>query len=196
MDCCSEVSYITEKCLNRLNLPRYNYSTEIGGINQMSSSISKGLVQCQIKPQNQISPLFNFQAVVVDTISARAPSFTYTCGPWEHLKNLKLAVLNYFESKPIDVLLGCEYFVNFLTGDKLEGPEGQPSALETIFGWVIMGKIDENLGSLSQTNCYLTNSSPSIENIIAKFWEVEKTPSLQILSSEDQQAESIFKSAV
>ena len=198
LDSGSQTGFISEYCIRRLNLPRQSYTAEIFGLNQMSTFTSKGLVQCHIKPKGQPDPLLNFEAIVVPQVCSNMPTFTLNSKTWEHLKNLELADPSYFKSKPVDLIVGCELFAQIFKEGRILGKKGQPSALETIFGWVVTGKIDEKLtqSNPKQTSCYLTSPSVPLEVIVPKFWELENIPAKQLLSPEEKLAESIFCESV
>ena len=141
--------------------------------------------------------MLNFEAIVVPQLCCNMPTFTLNSNTWEHLKNLELADPSYFKSKPVDFIVGCELFAQVFKEGRILGKKGQVSALKTIFGWVVTGKIDENLiqsNSINpkQTSCYLNSPSVALEVIVPKFWELENMPPKQILSPEEKLAEFIF----
>jgi hypothetical protein len=187
----SQCNFISEKCLRRLGLPRRSFSTSIKGLNQMSSFSSKGLTHCFLKPTASQNPVFNFDAIVVPQLCSNMPQFDVQNGDWNHIKGLQLADKNYFLSRPIDLLIGAELFTSILLGGKRDGSPGQPSAIETVFGWVLLGK----LGSTHPNNfhTFFVNTDVPLDVSLTKFWEIEQVPTKTYFSLEDAKCEDIFK---
>ncbi len=84
------------------------------------------------------------------------------------MSGLKLADPGFGEPGKIDVLLGAD-----LHGRRTGSP-GTPTAFETIFGWVLSGKIDG-----IQPNTHIATlhvMAESGNDILHKFWELEEHP--------------------
>ena len=62
---------------------------------------------------------------------------------WDHLSNLKLADSDFKAPAHIDLLLGAEVFTSILRDGWQTGPQGTPSAINTCFGRVLFGKIED-----------------------------------------------------
>ena len=58
---------------------------------------------------------------------------------WSHLNQLQLADPTFNTSGPIDAILGVQVFSAALLTRVRKGVEDQPSAIETVFGWVVIG---------------------------------------------------------
>ena len=187
----SQCNFISEKCLRRLGLPRRSFSTSISGLNQMSSFSSKGLTNCFLKPTASQNPTFNFDAIVVPQLCSNMPQFDVQIGDWNHIEGLQLADKNYFLSGPIDLLIGAELFTSLLLGGKRDGGPGQPSAIETVFGWVLLGKLSTSHQNSFQT--FFVNTDVPLDVSLTKFWEIEQVPTKTYCSPEDAKCEEMFK---
>ena len=92
----------------------------------------------------------------------------------------------------IDLLLGVDVFVEVLMHGQRTGPLGTPIAFETLFGWVLAGKIDANI-----PDCNIDSHHVSFitgDDLLNKFWEIEEH--LQndlILSPEERSVVSHFR---
>ncbi|KFD66954.1 hypothetical protein M514_13390, partial [Trichuris suis] len=91
---------------------------------------------------------------------------------WKHLHGLKLADRFPRECSKIDVLIGLDYYYDFVSQEVRHGHAGEPVALRTLFGWIVCGSIDEgnkvrNVRSLHA----LVMEDPN--EILRKFWDLE-----------------------
>ena len=66
---------------------------------------------------------------------------------YKHLIDLPLADCDDGKDKlDVDILIGADCHWNFVTKNMIRGMEG-PVAIETMFGWVISGPMDEDVSS-------------------------------------------------
>ncbi|VEN55472.1 unnamed protein product [Callosobruchus maculatus] len=193
LDSASQANFISESCVRRLNLTRKEYSTPVVGINGMSSNVSSGKVSCVIFPYSKPYPSFNLEAIVIPQICEKVPQIPAVVQKWKYLENLCLAEpLAAHDEMEIDLLLGVEVFGEILRSGYVRGQNGGPHAINTVFGWVLMGK----LGGVS-TNSVLNflTSVGELDCTLKKFWEIESIPKCVALSEEEQQAEEFFTSS-
>lgn len=54
-----------------------------------------------------------------------------------HLEGLELAD-NFDNTESIDVLIGSDYYWDFVSGDSIKGDQG-PTAVNSKFGWLLSG---------------------------------------------------------
>ncbi|XP_030767679.1 uncharacterized protein LOC115891368 [Sitophilus oryzae] len=98
---------------------------------------------------------------------------------------------NFHLSKPVDIHLGADIYGFLITGNKLLSDPDQPVALETIFGWIITGRVKTSSVSLS-VNSYFLTSYASLDQSLQRFWELEDVPQSSTLSSDEKLAEEHF----
>ncbi|CAK1542230.1 unnamed protein product [Leptosia nina] len=67
------------------------------------------------------------------------PSTTIDISSWSHISSLKLADPSCHKPSPIDVLLGAEIFASLLLPGNIVGTRTQPSAINSVFGWLLTG---------------------------------------------------------
>ena len=70
------------------------------------------------------------------------------------LKNLKCAQESNETCVKVDILIGLDYYYNFMTGNIIKGKPNEPIALESTLGWIISGPYS----SINSTNVYNINS--------------------------------------
>ena len=127
-----------------------------------------------------VSPLdcpnkqFYVSAIIVSRVTCPLPVSTVSLNPsWDHLNGLQLADPSFGTPGTIDLLLGVDIFVAALLNGRRHSPPGLPTALETMFGWVLAG----NAASLSSINLVSHHATLlSSDDLIRKFWEVEEAP--------------------
>ena len=61
---------------------------------------------------------------------------------FSHITNLTLADENCLKSSDIDILIGSDYYWNFMKNRIIRGNADEPAALETKLGYVLSGKLD------------------------------------------------------
>ncbi|XP_071055150.1 uncharacterized protein [Onthophagus taurus] len=192
IDSGSMSNFITDRLSKRLQLPRsYHTSLEIRGLNSMSSICNKGTVDCYIQPCHSNTPSFDLKAVITPTICADQPPSSFYINTHKFLQNLTFHRDQYSNIKEIDLLIGAELVPQLLIGGRVMGGPDDPVAIESVFGWILMGR-----STSSSTNSLITCLSiddVSFENTIQKFWELESLPTKTITCSEDQQCEDHFQ---
>ena len=64
--------------------------------------------------------------------------------PWGHVRNLQLADPTYHLPGKVDLLLSADVLANILQPGLLVGKIDEPVAMNTIFGWTLLGKTDSS----------------------------------------------------
>ncbi len=173
IDTASQAHFMTLECAHRLGLVVKKATTSIQGLGQSSSSATtSGTVQCCISPVDSRDIVFKIEALVIRSICSNLPSVEIDTSPnWEHLKNLTLADVNALKPVKIDILLGAELYPSIIRNGCISGQPGQPSALNTVFGWVLIGKVETcETSAVDTTKAFFTSiEHQSIERTIKKF---------------------------
>lgn len=199
-DCGSACNFITEQCARKLDMNITSSCQSVNGIG-LSVTDPKGTVFCEILPsdKNMLYKL-SFESLVLPKICPDMPSGLVDMAEMHHLKGLVLADPNLDKPGPIDMLLSVNVFASSLRPGLIQGEPGQPSAIRTVFGWIVMGDcslLNKNClvaSNHTNKNCFFA-SSLSLDNTIKKFWELENIdiPKNKILSKEDVQCEAYFE---
>jgi hypothetical protein len=197
IDNASQVNFITEDCKNRLGLVVSSRNTSINGIGQCGVT-SAAEVECDIRSRIDSSTTFKINVCILPTISSSLPSRFVDTRSWKHLSNLSLADPGFNKPGQIDMLIGADIYARLLRPGVLLGREDQPSAINTVFGWVISGRVGSVNSTLSQSFLVsLDQENSSLDNSLKQFWELEQVPtSKSSLSSDDSICESFYSSTV
>ena len=187
LDSGSSTSFVSEQLSKSLHLrhsPQFNKITGITGLSH--SNTSHFVMSFHVSPLDCPNRQFYVSAIIVPRVTCPLPVPTVSLNlSWDHLTGLQLADPSFGTPGTIDVLLGVDIFVAALLNGRQHGPPGLPTALETVFGWVLAG----NAASLSSFNHVSHHATLlSVDDLLRKFWEVEEAPLDPVLSAEEQAA--------
>ncbi|GFW75351.1 DUF1758 domain-containing protein [Trichonephila clavipes] len=186
IDNASQLSLISEKLKEKLNVPVKREKHKISGINGVNAETSLHSYTIEFTPHFS-SLKFNLESIVVHKVTSPLPNFQSENRQFPHLKNLKLVDLNFLISKPIDVLLGAEIYANLLEGLPILGPAGTPAAIPTKLGYILSGKIYAPPLQESIVN-YILNDQ------LSELWKLEVPKTNAKIQIPDACEESFSKS--
>ncbi|KAJ0169221.1 hypothetical protein K1T71_015281 [Dendrolimus kikuchii] len=118
----------------------------------------------------------NVTAFVLKSLTSRIPSNEVQSPDWLEIKKLPLADAGYTSPGKIDILLGAEVYAEILLSDVIKLPQGYLIAQNTIFGWVISGKVSRS-ASAGEKMLSL-HVQVREDNVLKKFWELENEPNI------------------
>ncbi|XP_018375251.1 PREDICTED: uncharacterized protein LOC108769020 [Trachymyrmex cornetzi] len=191
----SEVSLITERLAQRLQLSRTKSQIFLIGIGGKKSNKTKGLTSFQLKPHFTSTLEFPVTAHILPKLTAAVPSFSVKGFSWPHLNGLQLADPEYFVPSTIDIILGADVYCQILQEGVIKGPPGSPIAQSTGLGWIISGPVCPMTSSLKVHSFHISVEDDLYE-LIHRFWELDEVvpAKASILSSEELACEEHFVS--
>ena len=102
---------------------------------------------------------------------------------YDYLKDLSLSDdYNDTTDKLVDLLIGLDYYFNFVTGKVRRGPPSCPVAVDSILGWILCGptgtrktKRQENVNFISSVTMRIETKTieRNLKEELSKFWETE-----------------------
>ncbi|XP_061720311.1 uncharacterized protein LOC133527370 [Cydia pomonella] len=167
----SQPNFITERAAARLGFNRSSTPRTINGLSLMRAPVS-GAIQLEIGVNNET--VFSIEALTLDTICGPMPNAKLNRTHWTHVQNLKLADPKCDLPGDVDVLLGAEVFPLLLTPGSIDGGEFQPPALNTIFGWILMGRT--KITGAAEMNSFLVTEGKQLHSQVERFWELDSVP--------------------
>lgn len=202
LDSASQSNFCSEELCNKLNLPRNKINMPVIGINNASCRVSSK-IKTTIRSLNDA-----FQAkieflVISQIITTKLPQVSFDPTLINMPANITLADPNFFNSEPIDILIGTEIFFRCLSSEKILFGDNAPILQNTKFSWVLVGPLDlhkvttNHRTNNANTNCFLTlnqERDKMLHNNVQQFWQIENIENKQNkLSNEELECEKHFR---
>lgn len=185
----SQTSLITQECVLKLGLTKHQNKITIKGIADTQVPVNKGSVTCNISPLKDSNISLSTEAVVVPKISSDQPNIDIDPTIISRFDNLQLADPKFYESSPVEFLIGADLYFDIIK-ESHNIIKGEPSAMNTIFGWIVGGRVAT---SSCQSECsYFLNCCESVDSTLKRFWEVEAVQNVKYPSPDDIAVESHF----
>ncbi|XP_024890929.1 uncharacterized protein LOC112466832 [Temnothorax curvispinosus] len=188
----SEMTFITERLRQGLKLRRVSMPVSISAIGGVDAGICRYAAEIQISPLGQSSLAFKTIASVMKSLTKYTPSPVTSPVQWSHVADLALADPDPTNSDSIDVIIGTDLYGDLLLDGIRKGSRGQPLAQNTVLGWVLSGPVTDAQARPRTITAQHCSNSPSLDEELRRFWEIEEIPRAVPLSPEEQQCEDHF----
>ncbi|CAL8145348.1 unnamed protein product [Orchesella dallaii] len=191
LDTGSEGTFITEDCVTRLGLKRHPSQVMVKGISSSSAGCTKGLVNCTLLSNNNNESI-PVSAHILGRVTGTLPQQPCKLAQWIHLQGLTLADPKYYEPGPVDILIGADYCGHIMRSGRRVGPCGAPIAQESIFGWILSGRVTV----ADRPTIHAHNVQLEVDDILQRFWQVEEPPQVTLLTKDERECERMFKEGI
>ncbi|KAF0748221.1 Uncharacterized protein FWK35_00023001 [Aphis craccivora] len=181
LDSGSQTSIIRESCLDRLGLRRSKWTASLIGLSGQSVPKVLGKAKLEIRSCYEPVPVIPVRAWILPTITADLPSCSH----------LKLADPSFNTPAPVELLLGADVFPQVWFGEQCSLGCGLPTAYSSVFGWMLIGPVSQDVNS--NAHCLLATFNPSIESLMERFWEVEEPDQAPSQFTDEGCCEAKFK---
>ncbi|XP_063994291.1 uncharacterized protein LOC135171590 [Diachasmimorpha longicaudata] len=136
------------------------------------------------------------KAYVLDSLTSSLPSFSASQPQhWEHLRGLQLADPHYLTSRPVDLLIGADFFGSIVEPPSIKGPSDSPIAMLTLFGWVVLGPTSAVTSTASSHHVSVSNEE--LSEFLTSFWQQEEVSAAEgkdvALTKEEAECEEFFQ---
>ncbi|XP_074030835.1 uncharacterized protein [Leptinotarsa decemlineata] len=194
LDSGSQIHLFTVKGCKRLGINIKKYYSSIQGIGNNSQPV-KGTANLIISSRYDVDKTYSIRTLITEKISEKLPRVLVNENEiCDNLGGIQLADENFYQPGEIDGIIGAELFTELIKSGRIVDSNGSPIAVETVFGYVIMGKIPmKNLVSEGQTFLALTDEIP-VENLVNKFWEIEQVPKCSPPDPDEVECEKLYLS--
>ncbi|GFT95497.1 DUF1758 domain-containing protein [Trichonephila clavipes] len=184
----STSNFISQQCMNRLNLKREKINILVSGLNNSELTI-KSRVNATIANRGN-SYETNADFFVVPRITDVIPSqpFNVSLG---NFSREKLADENFNIPRNIDLLLGAEIFYEILLPGQINLLNTKLIFQNTVFGYIASGSIP--VSSENKPHCGLIKDNVDLEKTMRRFWEIENVEPETIKNKETIICEEHFK---
>ena len=174
------MSLVSYHLSQRLNLPLTRSTRQFTGLQGAPCGPSKHRTNFNLSPVHMDHPQILVEAAVVPTVTVDLPAKEYphlTSLP--HLSGLQLADPSFNSPGKIDLLLGADVYLQLmLQSPKVTGRPTDPGALETIFGWAVMGPVkastEEVLQPIPAHVAITPTEAEQLDGRMVTFWESEE----------------------
>ncbi|GFW16296.1 integrase catalytic domain-containing protein [Trichonephila clavipes] len=184
----STSNFISQQCMNRLNLKREKINILVSGLNN-SELMIKSHVNATIANRGN-SYETNADFFVVPRITDMIPSqpFNVSLG---NFSREKLADENFNIPRNTDLLLGAEIFYEILLPGQTNLLNTKLIFQNTVFGYIASGSIP--VSSENKPHCGLIKDNVDLEKTMRRFWEIENVEPETIKNKETIICEEHFK---
>lgn len=196
LDSASQSNFITSDCFKRLGLWNNfkNTNLVVKGIGGSEKSC-KGSVDIKIHSRFNKDINFNISSLIVERITDTLPNAQVDVSSLTHLNMLPLADSDFAQPGNIDVLIGASVLPHLFLPNVVHSKQQHnlPPAIETVFGYVIMGTVPTSHTSHYTTSCCAVLQENNIDSLIKRFWELEEISAPPSLSRKDLECEEHFR---
>ncbi|XP_055590185.1 uncharacterized protein LOC129742319 [Uranotaenia lowii] len=192
LDSCSQNCLMTSNFAKKLKIRETSAHLSIRGIGS-SEAVSTRVVRAEVAARcPTISPYSEEMSFhVLPKLTVALPTTSFEPSQLMLPDSTILADPLFFRSNPVDVIIGAEFYFDLMTEGRLKVAETGPTLQNTVFGWIVSGRIPncEPRGQLSSS--YVT-SIADIQDQLTKFWELETCRTKSVFSIEETMCEEIF----
>ena len=192
LDSGSSLSLVSNRVAQMLQLPKTMTKVSFSGAQATPLQGARSIANMQLCPTSSSEPVLSVTAAIVPKVTCDLPlQGAAHVRNMPHLKSLPLADSTFHLPGRVDILLGCDVFPDIMLHNRVAGPKDAPMAIDTIFGWAILGKylpqgIDQSVNVISPTG-----ENPS-DALLARFWEIEEVANDTILTPEEEAVQKHF----
>lgn len=191
LDSGSQINVISEKIHKRIGIAYNPASMTIEGIGTYSvESKKRSAIQLQSIHSSFKATLEFF---VVKNVTTCQPAKKINIDNWKIPKNIQLADSKFNIPAQIDMIIGGEVFYKLLTSGIIKIGNNLPDLQNTVFGWVVTGKIMGESTNRAFTGITV-KSETTLDRQLEQFWQVEEKykPAVQMTTAE-MQCEQFFQ---
>ncbi|XP_060867718.1 uncharacterized protein LOC132942989 [Metopolophium dirhodum] len=191
IDSASQISAITSACCNRLGLQPSRWTVPVTGLSGQKVPDVQGIVQL-IQPRDKPTPVIKVKPWVLSAITSDMPARQLPVQVRAKCSHLTLADPSFDEPAPVEMLIGADIFPQVWKNKCSSLGPGFPSAYSSVFGWVLIGPVQEHPDIGAQA--MLVSLVSSMESIMERFWKVEEPEAAPPQFTEDGLCEELINS--
>lgn len=134
-------------------------------------------------------PPLQLTAFVISDLNLIIPSRKITHNHWFHIQKFNLADPEFNIPQPINILIGADIYGLIILDKIRRGLPHEPIAIQTIFGWAILGSTPSSSQLFKPIINGITSNfyDDNLTKTLQSFWEQEEVSLPKITSKEDQE---------
>ncbi|XP_061724297.1 uncharacterized protein LOC133530805 [Cydia pomonella] len=195
IDPCSEASFVSERVVQLLGLPRTSINGVVSGLEESTQINIKHMVDITISSRYENKKTVLVSAYVLKSVSTYLPSKHISIDS-QAIETLKLADPTYDIPSKVDMLLGAEIYCQIIQEGLLKMNDGIV-AQKTTLGWILTGRkqIEAQSDQHNVTTLHITRMVAEDNDLLRRFWEIETDvyKKKKILTKEEEKCEEIYK---
>ncbi|CAL8138428.1 unnamed protein product [Orchesella dallaii] len=180
----SESSFITDSCARNLGLQKEKTNVYITGISGSTHAHAKWKTHVRIYSQVNDS-FIDVDPLILQKVTGTLPRLACDTSLWSHLRDIRLADPYFYEPGGVEMLLGADVVASIMRDGRRDGPINTAIAQNSIFGWVVSGKITTTAPVQICSNVATCNFK-----ITNKQWETDDLPPVQPFTTEETECDS------
>ncbi|XP_046970404.1 uncharacterized protein LOC124537574 [Vanessa cardui] len=173
----SQASFVSESTVQLLGLVRKPVSGWVSGLGDGRMKI-KHTVLLHLESRHNPTSYIIVKAYVLHSLTSLLPSTKLNIPKWVEMDNHSLADPTYAVPGKIDILLGAEIYSVILLDGVIKHPDCNILAQNTLFGWILSGKMSKGPQALVKDNFNSMHLQIKEDELLKKFWEMEDEPNL------------------
>ena len=131
----------------------------------------QSITTMSLSPMSSSESVLNVTAAIVSKVTCLQGAAHVRNMP--HIKSLSLADPTFHLRGRV---VGCDILPEIMLHDHIAGPKHAPMALNTFFGWAILGRYLPQCVNQSNNVVSPTGADPS-DTLLTRFWKIEEVPS-------------------
>ncbi|XP_018394546.1 PREDICTED: uncharacterized protein LOC108773284, partial [Cyphomyrmex costatus] len=189
----SVTSLISENLAQRLRLSRTRVAVSVTGIGE-TQSVARHAALISVSSKTGKGPSYSTTAIIMRSLTKYTPPKIAYQISLAHLSGLPWADPQPSSADPIEMIIGADLYGAVLLPGLCSGSSNQPTAQNSIFGWIMSGPISTSSSSnMSNVTVNHTTLHDNLDDEIRQFWEVEELPQVSYLTPEEQRCEEHFR---
>ncbi|XP_052564237.1 uncharacterized protein LOC128092976 [Culex pipiens pallens] len=159
LDSCSEFCYISHTFSKKLKFRTTPDVLSVQGIGN-GSALSLEAVRAKIQPRLATISMFSKEMKfhVLEKIASDLPVTPVDVSQMMLPCDIILADPHFGKPGPIDMIIGAEFFFDLLAAGRRKIVEDGPTLQETVFGWIVSGKVPVSSPSVPCTATYFSST--------------------------------------
>ncbi|XP_062556861.1 uncharacterized protein LOC134221689 [Armigeres subalbatus] len=171
LDSGSQLNFVSENIVQKLKLRRIKEFVPISGVGLSSTSSKHTTI---IRIQSHCADFEdNWKFHVLPKLTLELPNQAVDICRSRWPSDVVLADPTFDQPGTIDLILGVDIFYDLLRDGQIKHGGGDPVLQNTALGWVVSGKVQAKIPSASVSNFAHVAPSPTIEDQLSWFWEIE-----------------------
>lgn len=187
IDSGSQNTLILKSFSKTLGLPMKKTEIYLSGIGNATQQVQSSL-EFSYGPRNEQNTSLIAKALIVEKLTNNIPATNVACPNLSHVDNLFLADNEFYKSAPIDIIFGADVYAQIMTGNRIIGPTGSPTAYESEIGWILIGNCDSNSSQNISYSYFI-----STDDLLHNLWKLDDVPETTRLSEEEKKCEIHFR---